>query len=167
MINKLLFVAFSISLSSAGWAAGPANKATGDITTYQTYTGNCGAAGQFRQVEFNAHEATARRPAKGVFTETVLCTDGTIARYFEAAVIDVCVFDDGSANFLIKFTYDSFDEITGRWDQMTVRDMGEPGIEDVILRSVLSNSLEGYDCLDDATGPMGDYAGGNIQVHYR
>ena len=91
LISSLVIGAFT----SSAWAqSGPANKVTGDITNYESFTGNCGVGGQYRQIDFNAHEAKDGRPAKGFFTETVLCSDGSINRYCEAAVQDVCVFAD-------------------------------------------------------------------------
>jgi hypothetical protein len=169
-ITVVVTTVFTGIFASYALAGGPANKVTGDVTFYESFTGNC-AEGQYRQMDFNAHEAKDGRLAKGLFTETVLCSDGTTIRYFEARVISACVNADSTADFLILFTYDSAGgAIEGRYDEITVIDNGEPGKLDLIYRRVLGTSADipaNYTC-DGANTPLGEqYVGGNIQVHYR
>jgi len=71
---------------------GPAEKATGEVELVPFG----GSGGWSRYAEFNAHEAKANRPAKGIFSWTQ--TDGTTTK-FHKVVIDTVDVDGDEAEF--------------------------------------------------------------------
>ncbi|MFO7967289.1 MAG: hypothetical protein R6U44_06795 [Archaeoglobaceae archaeon] len=134
-VTILAILAMAFALVMAGSAigkpgngngnAGPAEKATGNVTLYEPWDGG------YRVVDFNAHEEKGVRDAKGMMVDNVYGPDGDMRRLFEYDVEYVNVEGD-YAYFGAKCTYDSGGDSggdkTGDWLYVVVEDGGTPGM---------------------------------------
>ncbi|MGC9308877.1 MAG: hypothetical protein ACP5FL_08905, partial [Thermoplasmatota archaeon] len=140
--------------------AGPAEKATGNVTLYEPYDGG------YRVVDFNAHEAKENREAKGEMTDYVYDPDDNLRRIFEYDVHYVNV-DGDYAHFGALCTYDSEDGLTGQWLYVKVLDGGTPGTEGDAMgwRWGSESQVEDWVNNGGATGWWRTPIAGNLVVH--
>ncbi|MEA3336071.1 MAG: hypothetical protein U9R25_09205 [Chloroflexota bacterium] len=150
----MLAMAIMLVLSTAAFAGGPADKATG--TVWRTVYGS-----QW-EMSFNAHEAKGNRPEKGyVSTYQVDPPGGT-----PWTIEDVeCVLIEGNVAYFGGDTGLSGD---WSWRAIKVIDNGEPSVDEMVYVQNMTQSEFDTWCSNpsDPSGTYDVYAG-NVKVHTR
>lgn len=151
----LLAVFMALVISGASVAGMSAEKATG----YVHYT----AVGLERSIDFNAHEATADRPAKGW-----LHYEDVTGQWYDVDVRYVNVDpQSGIAYFAGPVVYASNPSWTNYWGAFAVCDKGTPGRKGDKVAGVFTNETAAFDYVNSGTVPGAWYSvfGGNLVVH--